>query len=156
MAQVIATKILKDKGLGNKFRVVSAGTSAWPGSTASPEAVAVLAMQDMDLKQHRAQSLSAEMAEEADIILTMTENHKHNVLWLVPEAAERTFTLKEYVLEKDGQALDGTFNLDISDPFGQGLEVYQACAAELQEQIDKAVERLINEIKQADDNPHPS
>ena len=148
MAQVIATKILSDKGVADRFKVISAGVAAWPGSHASPEAIEVVAQQGMDLTQHRAQQLSRELAQEADIVLTMTVNHKNFVLLLAPEAAERVYTLKEYVFGGEGQAADAPVDTDITDPFGQGPEVYRVCAAELTEQIEKAIERFLEELGQ--------
>ena len=41
---------------------------------------------------------------------------------------------------------ESTRALDIVDPFGKGIEVYRRCADELEESVDKALGRFVNEL----------
>jgi len=72
MAEAIARDLLQEQGLDDRVTVVSAGIAAYPGQPATPEAVAALEKQGIDLSGHRARLLTPQMIKEADLILTMT------------------------------------------------------------------------------------
>lgn len=134
MAAGLAAAQLKERGRSD-ISILSAGTMAWPGDPAAPQAIEVLSAKGIDITQHRATPLDGQLAEQADLILTMTAGHKQQVQSLYPAAAHKTFTLKEYV------GAEG----DISDPFGQAVEIYQACAEELAQLIAKALDKLLQD-----------
>ena len=72
-----------------------------------------------------------------DIILCATESHKQSVLHMYPELKEKVFTMKEYAkLDNNGQ------DMDIKDPWGYDMNVYQNCAKEIEECNEKIIERL--------------
>jgi protein-tyrosine phosphatase len=110
-----------------KANVRSAGLFAAEGSRAAGNALKVLKENDMAL-DHRSKQLKAEDIHWATYVFTMTENHKQMLMDMYPAAADKIFTLKEYV---DGQGDD----VDVRDPFGGGLEVYRATFWELRELI---------------------
>lgn len=143
---------------GDRAPVVSsAGTMGWSGSPASPESVVAAAERGSDIEAHVARELRPSMIEGADLILCMAGEHREAVVADVPEAASRTFTLKELVrlLEglppvapaedpdafvdrvaaAHGLRLDGEtrnpHDEDISDPLGLPLDTYRAIAWEL-------------------------
>ncbi|MGI9862809.1 hypothetical protein SDD30_15635, partial [Moorella naiadis] len=64
---------------------------------ATAAAVQALAEMGLDLSSHRARQLTAAMVQDADLILTMTADHKEYILRNYPAAGSKTFTLKEYV-----------------------------------------------------------
>ncbi|NLK51377.1 MAG: hypothetical protein GX295_02870 [Syntrophomonadaceae bacterium] len=96
MAEAIARDLLQEHGLDHRVTVVSAGIAAYPGQPATPEAVAALEKQGIDLSGHQARLLTPQMIKEADLILTMTWAHRQKVLQLVPMAAERVYALKQW------------------------------------------------------------
>ncbi len=68
--------------------------------------------------------------DAADLILTMTANHRHHLLSRWPKLACKTF----------GLAPD---SMDVSDPFGvTDLEVYQLCAKQIDHFLDLWVAKL--------------
>ncbi len=89
-----------------------------------PEENAVMAAQvfGADIKNHIPRQLTAEMIKNSDIVLTMTSAHKQNLAEF-----ENVYTLAEFVGE----------NIDISDPYGQSLDVYEDCAKEIKKMIEK-------------------
>ncbi|NLG84524.1 MAG: low molecular weight protein arginine phosphatase [Firmicutes bacterium] len=98
MAEALLRKMLKEN-LGEKaaeITVLSAGTVAVAGQSASNLAVKVMRQEGIDLSGHRAKKLTAELAREADLILTMTLAQKETVLDLVPTAKGKVFTLREF------------------------------------------------------------
>ena len=97
MAENMMRKMLEDAGEGTKgIRVISAGTAAAKGQGASKHAIQVMQEKNIDLHKHRATPLTKALIDQADLILTMTRNHKFQVLSIAPDASQRTFTLKEY------------------------------------------------------------
>ena len=97
------------------LEVSSAGTDADAGLPASFGASMVIAERGGDLFNHAAVQLTADMAGDADLILTMTQAHRERVLQLCPEAADKTYALIGYATGTDH---------DIEDPFGGDSDVY--------------------------------
>ncbi|MBM7645372.1 protein-tyrosine phosphatase [Scopulibacillus daqui] len=92
----MAEAILKHKGK-DIFNVKSAGVFANNGSPAHPHAVQVLKDRDISV-DHRSQALDKSLIDWADLILTMTENHKQLLCGQYPESIDKTYTLKEFIL----------------------------------------------------------
>lgn len=134
-----------------RVEVGSAGTSAWPGTPASDQSVAALRERGLDLSGHRSRRLDAALVAGADLILTMTRQHKSYIQSLLPEApaadpaqgveAPRLYTLREYAYPDQREAW-----WDILDPVGGSLEVYRATAEELAAAVEQAVARLRSEL----------
>jgi len=120
--------------------VTSAGTGAWDGAPASEGAYLVGLEHGLDLSAHRARLLTRDLAERADVVLTMARHHRARVQELGGEG--RTFVLGEYSGRTGPQA-------EVSDPFGGDLEVYRDTYAELEELVRLAVKRLATEFHDA-------
>src|SRR5271170_3364503 len=99
------------------IRVRSAGVSAFPGQPPSPHAVEVLADLRIDISKLRSLPLSDELVRGASCIIAMTRSHMESIHYLFPEAAEKTFLLREFE--------DYAPSLDVSDPIGLGREAYE-------------------------------
>ena len=100
----------EDAGL---IRIVSAGTRAVVGSDMDPASARVLCELGGDPAGFRARQLADAMAVRADLTLTMTRSHRHEVLARAPRAMSRTFTLLEAaglleLVGPDGAADAGT------------------------------------------------
>ena len=120
------------------FAVKSAGVGAQDGQ--SPSENSVRAMQDLgiDITSQRSQMLTAELAAEADMIIGMTQGHVEMVNLMHPQAADKTFMLREF---------DESLPLherEIADPIGGSYEIYCLCRDQIREGIDS----LLNSIKQ--------
>jgi len=146
MAEAIAKQYLAQSKQGKpEIQVISAGTAAIPDEPASEHAQTVLSLFGMNLQGHKARSVRPELIQEADLILVMTQRHKEHILRLVPDAEDKVYLIKEYARENEQQSEKN--NEDIIDPFGLPLEYYQACAEELRVFVNKAVDRLLTDIK---------
>lgn len=75
--------------------VSSAGVAAASGEPASHHAREVASARGLDLSCHKARRLASEDIHDADIVITMTRDHKRRVLALAPDAVGKVFTLKE-------------------------------------------------------------
>lgn len=101
MAEGLLRKLALERGLSIEVR--SAGVSTVEGMPISHHAEAVL--RDHQIEDRITSTpISRELANWADLILTLTHSHKRQLIQFVPEAASKTYTLKEYV-ENDEQVL---------------------------------------------------
>ena len=120
----------------NDIFVSSCGTSAVTGDRSTQNAISVMKNYDVDLTTHKATSMFDIDVENYDLILCMTEQHKYNFLAFYPKMKDKVFTLKEYVLGND---ID---NVDIDDPWGYDIKIYNACAKEIVDCVDKLLEKI--------------
>jgi protein-tyrosine-phosphatase len=135
MAEAIARKVAIERGLQD-VEVSSAGTSAWDGAPASDGALLVGMERNMDLSNHRAQSLTREIVRQADLILAMGPHHLERIEAL--GGGGRAYLLSDF-------ASHGASVRPISDPVGAELEVYRGTADELEEEIRRVMDRIMAE-----------
>lgn len=148
MAEALFKHMLENKkdNLG-EIKVISAGTCAWEGDEASPNAIKVLKEKGITMMDHSSTPLTPKLIKEADLILTMTLNHKMAVLYMCPKSENKVYTLKEYVLH-DGEKLhieqlaSQEINYDIKDPFGQSVDVYRESAEEIEHNLQKLIKKI--------------
>ena len=133
MAEAILTHMSKQKQFPLEVR--SAGIYAVPGADISPQAKEVLLKEGIHT-DHCARQLSNELLEWADVILTMTKQHKNAVLWEVPSLDKKVYTLTEYITDD---------SFDIMDPYGSSVEVYRRCAEELYQHLETLMEKWSKE-----------
>lgn len=135
MAQVIARAAARDLKLGGaEFR--SAGTSAIPGNPASQGALQAAERHGLNLEFHRAASLSGDLIEWADLILTMGPAHLIKAVELGGEG--KSHLLGEFA----GGSERGATDLSVPDPYGGGDEIYEATFRTLQDYVTRALGRL--------------
>ena len=110
--------------LGNRkdIEVASAGVHAVRGQPPSLYAVQVCEEEGVDISGLRSQPLTAAAVEWATHIFAMTGAHLETIQMLFPDAAEKSFLLREF--EEPGT----TVWRDVPDPIGLGRDVYEACA----------------------------
>lgn len=130
-----------DDTFKNEYKALSAGLFPREGEPASCFSTQV--MKDnwrINIEKHRARTLKSEDLDSSDLILTMTEGHKYQILSAYPHAKNKVSTIKEYVYtpEKPEEKL---FN-DVSDPYGASLDVYKQCAEEIENLVRLLIERL--------------
>jgi protein arginine phosphatase len=135
MAEAVARKIAIERGLTD-VEAMSAGTSAHEGSPASDGALLVGIERNMDLGSHRAQTLTREMVQNADLVLAMGPHHLERIEAL--GGAGKAYLLSDF-------ASHGASMRAISDPIGMELEVYRATADELEDEIRRALDRITAE-----------
>src|SRR5215831_8013793 len=127
------------QGRGN-YRVMSAGLGAMEGQPPSPYAVQAVRELGIDIANQRSRMLTAELVHQADFIFGMTHSHIDTVILLYPQAAEKTFLLREF-----DETLD-FFDKDISDPIGGSYEVYLNC----RDQIEQGIASLLRFLVQGE------
>lgn len=136
MAHHYMQKKLYDLKKENDIIVSSCGTSAVDGEKSTNNAIMAMKKYDVDLIMHKATNMFNIDLDNYNLILCMTEQHKYNILAYFPKLKEKVFTLKEYILDNN------IVNIDIDDPWGYGMSIYESCAKEIIECVDKLLEKI--------------
>lgn len=133
----MAHKMLEKKAKeeNKDIEVYSCGVFAENGDVPTYEGIDVMKEYGIDLSNHRATNIRNSNIKDMDVILCATNSHKNNVISMYPELKEKVYTMKEYAGydKKD---------IDIKDPWGYGIATYRMCAAEIEDCINKYVEKL--------------
>jgi glycine hydroxymethyltransferase len=134
MAQGIFRQATQGRGA---YQVLSAGLGAAEGQPPSPYAVQAVKELGIDISDLRSRMLTPELVQQADYIVGMTHSHVDTVMLLHPQAAEKTFLLREF-----DETLD-LFEKDIGDPIGGSYDVYLTC----RDQIEQGIVSLLRFIE---------
>jgi protein-tyrosine phosphatase len=118
-----------DQLIERGIQIASAGIAAMSGAPAAEQATAVMKKFGMEIGDHASQPVSDRSAQAADLILTMTNGHRHALVSHWPMLEPRTRTLR----------IDGG---DISDPIGCPVSVYESCAQQIEENLRHWVDQV--------------
>jgi protein-tyrosine phosphatase len=132
MAEAIFNALAEDKGLD--FRARSAGVAALEDEPIAPNSRVALEEMGIYPGDHSAHQVSAEMLEEADLVLTMGPWHTAKLRKDFGDSS-KVRTLPEYasgVSSEEG----------IPDPYGGPMVAYRASARQLFGLVDLLVDRL--------------
>jgi protein-tyrosine-phosphatase len=162
----IAEVLGEDSGA---IRLVSAGTRAVVDSGMHPDSALVLRGFGAEPGDFRARQLVEGMVLEADLILTMSRDHRRDVLHHSPRALARTFTLREAAdlirlfeddLDPGGETFaerarglvramaaarshrHGGRDDDVRDPIGHPVQVHEEVAEVIVEALLPVLRRL--------------
>lgn len=130
---------LESAGLAEEVKVETAGTYALEGEAPSAGAQRAMATRGIDISHHRARMISTEMVQQADVVLVMTEAHRHSLFHLAPDALKKVYLISELAGE----------HRDIPDPYGRSQEAYDAVAAMLENYVDRGFPRLLRYLNLA-------
>ncbi len=140
IAEAIARSVLP-AGWKDEFEFSSAGTAAWSGLPASSMAVDVLNEDGIDLSDHLSRLMTKKLGKEADLIVTMTEAQRRDILAVFPGEEGRIITLG---------ALDGSRrDPDIEDPVGGTREIYIKSREDIKGLVYKLIDYLADRYKVA-------
>lgn len=108
--------------MGKNGVASSSGLCVMGSGSAEKNAIDAVSKWNIDLSGYMPRQTTLDMLDGADIILTMTQNHK----WTLPDD-EKVFTLKEFAGEYG----------DVADPYGGDIAVYEKCAEEIKRLIEQ-------------------
>lgn len=132
MAEAYCKHVAATKGL-SAVNVESAGTVAVDGVPVSRNALQVLQQQKIRPASSTSQPITPELLSKADVILTMTAQHKQAVENMLPEAGSKTQVLGHYLPQAT----------DIADPIGGNLEDYLACFQEIRQAVNAFLDSVM-------------
>ncbi len=132
MAQGVLKKLLP-RELKPKFRVFSAGVSAFAGGEASSMAIEVAGEDGVNLRRHRARSADDGVLEKSDLVLTLSPAYKE---MLARTSAPR---FGVFALKKFGMAGESPEDRTIVDPVGGSKETYRRCYREIKKEVERVL-----------------
>jgi len=142
MAEGILRKMLKDHGV-SEIRVTSAGTCTLENMLPSPFAIQASQQNEVDISRQRSRQLTRRILEEANLILTMAQEHIDFIKRVDEKSASKAFLLKLFPESRhlsNEERISGV--LFIKDPIGGSVEDYERSFLEIQ----KEVKRIFPEI----------
>ncbi|MCA9949915.1 MAG: hypothetical protein KDE48_09730 [Anaerolineales bacterium] len=133
----VAEALLKDRlnkrGLLD-WTVSSAGTWAQQKRAASQNSVIVAQnLYGLDISEHAARMVELSHLANADLVLCMETGHAEALRFEFHEYADKVFLLSQMV----GPAFS------IEDPYGGPLKAYESMARELEDIIDRGLDKII-------------
>jgi len=136
LAEALLQQELKNKELGFKLQVSSAGLVVCAGERIAENVVKLLQEEQIehDFQRH-AKQLDQELIKDADLILTMTADQLQQVALCFPESSSRVYLLTAY---------SGLEPFDIEDPYGKSPEKYH----QAMEEIRLALKNLITKLEE--------
>jgi protein-tyrosine phosphatase len=126
------------------FNASSAGTHAVTGHPIHRDAARVLKQLGADTSDFSARQLKPKIVNDADLVITMTREHRDLVLEMAPRNLQRTFTLIEaarIASELGAQSIPDLAALrpqlapnrrsDVPDPIGQNQEIFEMVGSQI-------------------------
>ncbi len=114
--------------------ISSAGLFANEDFMPSQQSVQVMQNYEIDIRDYKSTQLSMDLIKNADLIITMTDGHKNQILQYSPESEEKIHLLLEYANKQT----------NVADPFGGTFEIYNVCFNEMKEALDNLFCDIIN------------
>ena len=115
---------VEKKGLAAEIEVVSCGTSARDGLPCTPEAEFVMRNREIDMSKFRSHLCRRGDLWCSDVIIAMAAPHAEAVAKMLPEAKEKTITL------------------NVEDPIGMGMSVYEKTLSDIESKMKPYMNRI--------------
>lgn len=112
-----------------RFEFASAGFHAPGGRPADPVMVDIAAAKGIDMAQWQSQTLTAQMVDEADVILAMEITHLDRLFLEHPGACGKAFLL-------GASRATGHHNVEVADPYGKVYTTYVRILEQVIDSID--------------------
>lgn len=169
IAEFLLRQALKEHwpAAAEEWTIESAGVHARGGRPIDDTAKLILTERGLDASEFRNRTLTNRVAHDADLVLTLTREHRGRVVQLEPPVLNRTFTLAQFgyllsgadpaapadpvpagydLIRRAAMArsrLPGrTADDDIADPVGKSPATYRRSAAQIQQSIDQIIAAL--------------
>lgn len=142
MAEGLLRNRLADAGDQRLIAVRSAGIWGLAGRMAAPEAVLAMSQRGIDIRGHRARTLTQRDIDQSDLLLVMTRGHTKAIARYFARWEGKLYLLSEMAGKPR----------EIEDPYGEPFEAYSACATELADIIDRGYGRIISLLQESGTN----
>jgi protein-tyrosine-phosphatase len=132
MAAALLRRRAVRAGESHLLTVRSAGTWANNGQPASGYAINTMAERGLDLRSHRAHTITRDELESAGIVVVMTRGHRDALGAEFPEIRSKLHMISEL----------SWHIYDIADPYGGPLSEYRFCAQQLETLIETGYDQI--------------
>ena len=116
---------IEKKGLSAEIEVLSCGTNARDGLPCTSEAELVLRNREIDMSGFRSRRCRKGDLWSSDLVLAMAAQHAEDVAGLLPEARGKTITL------------------NVEDPIGMGLQVYEKTLLDIESKMKQYMNKIL-------------
>ena len=120
MANAVFYTLVKNRGIDAECD--SAGLAEYGNEAPDQNAIAVMREIGIDISEYRSKNINPGMLSQADFIMVMTEQQKDSLC-----AFDSSVSNKVKVM-------------NISDPYGHGIEDYRRCMSEIVKYMDRLLE----------------
>jgi len=127
-------RLMKETGV--KATVASAGTMASDDHPAAGDAVSYALEWALDMDGHRAQQLSEELLQWAQLVLVMDRSHEKMILTFWPHHKEKLRYMTEFDPNGKGR------KKDVADPYGNSARAYRKSFELIARSVDGLLESL--------------
>lgn len=134
LSEGILKKMLSEQGVQH-IHVASAGMMAKEGAPATNLTQSVAQQHGIDLSQHKAQYVSAELVGSSDLILVMEKIHQLEIETWFPSSKGKVFLLRSF-------GPNGIFE-EVDDPIGGTSEIFDLCYQLLESEIQRMLPELL-------------
>jgi protein-tyrosine-phosphatase len=143
MAEGLLKKMLEQNRIDN-VKVSSAGTFGLRDAPASLFAIQVAKLRNVDLSGHHSRELTKKMLQEADLILTMSQEHLDHIKRIDKKATDKAYLLKAFPRPHPESNEDQNRGvLFIKDPIGGSLDDYEKSFLEIEKELKRIFQKLI-------------
>ncbi len=136
MAEGLLRKKLEEMGR-KEVEVFSAGTRAIGGFVPTDNTISVMRKEGVDVSGYKTSRLTPDKIQKADLILAMEQIHVEDILNMAPSAEVKTYLLRKYARAKS--ELGG---IEVMDPIGRPLEIYERVSAMIKRSIEELAKTL--------------
>ena len=133
MAETFLKNALDERGLASPVEVLSAGTAAVLGQTASSSSVSACRPYGVSLGTFRSTPLTLELCEAAHLLLVMDYPHREYVEEHFPDCADKIRLLGSFLFDEPGR-------MGIPDPIGGTPDLYQRVAEVIHHAVSEVVQ----------------
>ena len=150
MAEIILNRRFRERGLGDRVRVISSGVSDEEhGNPIDPRAVRVLRADGYAIPQdHCAHRITREEISHSDLFLPMTWDHMRSLLPQLPPAKRSAVRLYRSFDPHLPQPAPGhEYEIDLVDPWYGGPEEFQVAIDQIEEVAPFIVDWVSKELE---------
>lgn len=116
--------------LNKEHVALSRGLSVFFTQTTNSKSLEALRGLGIEDFSHNSEQLTENDIIRCQLILTMTSAHKMALKNAFPKCKDKIFSLNEKAFGKDS---------DIEDPYGKSQQIYNRCASEIKEAVEKVL-----------------
>lgn len=124
-----------------RLQITSAGTKAVSGGRPNDVVALIARNNGFSLRSHLAAPVTKKTIKHADLILTMEQVHKDDILKKFPEAEGKVFRLMEYGWQGD----DEVGSLDVPDPTGKNADDFREFIDTAHAEADRLLHELVHQ-----------
>lgn len=117
---------IEKKGLASEIEVHSCGMSARDGLPCTSEAELVLRNREIDLSSFRSRRCRKGDLWSADLVVAMSSQHAEDMAAMLASVKEKTVTL------------------DVDDPIGMGMQVYEKTLLDIETKIKQHMNKILH------------